>query len=501
MEEVELIENNEKLINYKKRYSYLSLIIFIIILFIFSFFQNLFQQKNFNILNENLLLIPNKFLIDKKYLFDFNENFGNNFSFISSFLYNLEQNFKFKAIELKILKDNEFILFSSQYLLNYLNFLCLYNSEICNLNNLNLKNFLNLFQNFSILKKILIPLSKCNQSFINNCPLNTPGEINKNFISFELNNFKNFNGINNIKNYLFKLKKPLLINLPIPNFRYYFKCENNSKNLICFYNLSNKFSIDFEHDFNNNINNFFTFNTNEFSINNIKTFNLIGFNDNFIENNIFNKINKGSFIIRGSWGSSGHSYEYLNGLINKEIEDLICPNIQDPLNWIPASKDCILTDFNPDLCLIQNKKKSTELICINSLYCNLSKRYVLLKNELNNNPLIKFNEFNVPYGVLLEFTNFEENLNEISFLNLPFNYLYKIFQPLNFIENNPFKCGYNTISYDLLNQINFNSNKFFNNYEIINFNINWNLNNFNFKNLKFENKNLNYLINYFINDL
>ncbi|KAL7715695.1 Papain family cysteine protease domain containing protein [Entamoeba marina] len=82
---------------------------------------------------------------------------------------------------------------------------------------------------------------------------------------------------------------------------------------------------------------------------------IVGWNDHMRINRDspylgLNEFSKGGFIVKNSWGFSGHSAGYWASNHSTIQEDSLCPNFGVYQNWIPVNYECLKTNFNLSAC-------------------------------------------------------------------------------------------------------------------------------------------------------
>ena len=276
--------------------------------------------------------------------------------------------------------------------------------------------------------------------------------------------------------------------MPIPMARFWFTCEeediNNdlseacSKKLFrCNYNRS-KFCYytDFliEGDF-------FNLESDQIVAGPSQSLILIGYNDNFIANQINFKGSTpaGGFIMKNGRGAVGHSIEYLIGEITNQEENKICPNPSDIFYWIPSTLECAkenknnISKCNNNAHVVSGEKilwGATELTCINDKYCEKGEKYVLLADD-NNNMTVSIGTLptGTQYGKVIKLSN--NKIYKIS--KLPFQFLYLALLPTEYGKVDDELCGHLFYSYKSINQISSRISKTTENWRVVNANIKW----------------------------
>jgi hypothetical protein len=206
--------------------------------------------------------------------------------------------------------------------------------------------------------------------------------------------------------------------------------------------------------------------------------NIVGYNDGWLYRNRFqfpqvSSQHKGGFILHNSWRAGGHSVEYLYGSQSEENEAIICPNHVSPLNWIPATYECVaqavangtLTNTSlpcsADLERVRgkNRTKGADLLRCQSAACNASRPlwYVLERvsgYEGQINP--KFTASGLADVTFLTIDHSDPanyQVGRATIKSLPFHSLSSYFAPLTLVPNDPENCGYWMMPYDTLNNM------------------------------------------------
>ena len=261
-------------------------------------------------------------LFDPEINFEF--NFEYNYPFNSlSILHILEYLYRKQGITEQYLDYNEYLYLSPfSYYNLYLNF-CEENFHLkyCKNNNNsyqiqeNLENLNEFINYYPLILKYILPLTICTKFQCNN--LNK--FLNLNPLNFNIEKILYSFGIIPTKKLLLSSKRPLQFFIKEP-----IQIYNNLK-----FNLFQNFNQEIIFDYNSN-----------YSFENYYSMLLIGYNDNFISQEINNYSTKGGFIFKKNWGLNGNSLNYLLGKISKIEEQNICPN-DNFYNWIPSNFECI----------------------------------------------------------------------------------------------------------------------------------------------------------------
>ena len=460
---------------------FLSLISLLIYYLYYLFTPHILYPLNYR---EPYLPVPKKYIVNNSYILPVWNQFDRGTCWAFAVTYLLESQYKHQGIQFGYLKDNQYVAFSQEGLTKFMVDKCLQDPlpKTCltsarrhnKSSSGSVEDFINFYHEFSDLKKSILPYTACpyyeEEIKERHCP-NFNNYIDQNPIEFEFLNGELAVGNSKVKELLFKVKTPISFSIPLPVTRYWFKCNENKI-------INNtEMCIEKLYPCKNEINTYCSFldyqlskpNTAEMITHNSKSISygvghamvLIGYNDNFIEPlpiNLTQKPpSKGIFILRNSWGSRGHSLEYLMGQISHEQELMICPNFDDVMNWIPITYECFLQTNDGKKCSLDIKRQigknlligGTELICKNNTHCKEGDSYYLLRNQFYEIPNIQFSSQDVPLATLIN-----SNSKEIEIFNsIPFEHLYYAVKPKIQI-NNSIHCGYIGLTYDSLDHLN-----------------------------------------------
>jgi hypothetical protein len=194
--------------------------------------------------------------------------------------------------------------------------------------------------------------------------------------------------------------------------------------------------------------------------------NIVGYNDNW---RYLNRIAgpksvenaKGCLILHNSWMASGHSVEYLMGKRTLENEATSCPNHDSGENWIPATAECAIANYNDLTKCSQDIKRvrghgltngADLLKCTSSdpFFCTKDNKYVLKRKSDNSEDLDVYELPNGLHSIGMITWSDEEQPKEVRIETLPFWALGKYFTPVNLVENNPEECGFYALPYQTI---------------------------------------------------
>ncbi|OHT06795.1 hypothetical protein TRFO_05497 [Tritrichomonas foetus] len=206
--------------------------------------------------------------------------------------------------------------------------------------------------------------------------------------------------------------------------------------------------------------------------------NIVGYNDNWRFNDRFAPSEsiaemKGTFILHNSWGATpGHSIDFLVGDRTLENEEMMCPNHDNPLNWIPGDYDCVVqnngdhTKCGTEIHRIRGKGRTMHsdlLVCKNTAFCKQDGKYILqgksdaeteaLSNGLHNTKFIDVTD--------------PSNISSVT-ITYPFWALNQILKPNpeEYVPNDPFDCGFYALPYKTLEMYRRRSWDLFDNFKV-----------------------------------
>lgn len=218
---------------------------------------------------------------------------------------------------------------------------------------------------------------------------------------------------------------------------------------------------------------------------------IVGWNDDFrinrnAQHRKINEFSRGGFIVKNSWGFSGHSAGYWMSNHSTVQEDSLCPNFNAYQNWIPLDYECFSNSKDTEACangnyrIVQLKRynSATVLKCSklakNPEYATAFGMDYCAREE-NANKELRFaleSEKNVQAiyqsaaMVKLRYTNEEEgqakfylvmweetangiqNVQEVVTEVTTYQELEKLFEPVVSVANTKY-CGYYFIPYDV----------------------------------------------------
>jgi len=476
MEEIELLETPEE---YKPKRDFKCILIVIALIILLFAFLFGFRYSSKPIIPLDEQPSPSSFILDDKYIVPIYNSSYLEKSSIISFLYILESSFKSFAINSGIMSKDKYLRMSYEYVNRYLENTCKSNSNRipCNRSFFSKSHFdwsditdiVDFLANFGL---ELSPYSNCPSS--DQC--NTI--ISPNPLQFSINNFSYLKGIEHIKKRIVSSSHPLLLSMPNILSKQLFFCDQFLVSRAqCQY--GSIVPLAFSHITTNDISEVFNIEK-EFYMMNLVSMPIVGYSDTIVISNQYSssyeKIDKGGFIIKVPIGNPGHSLSFLSGNIDSRSEEQLCPNADDPFNWIPASLSCMEEYSNPRICSHTRSRiysqGATELVCTNKFYCDMDFRYVLMGDLTSSKPLILTSDLGVQYGVLIQF-NESGSLQLLDMIHVPFGKLNECFSRLISFKNDKSHCGYSILPYSLLDKIDRASSIYNGEYAVYDIDIKW----------------------------
>jgi len=206
-----------------------------------------------------------------------------------------------------------------------------------------------------------------------------------------------------------------------------------------------------------------------------------GYNDEFVTKEGY----KGGFILKNSWNNSiygsypgessrnargSHSIEYWMGEISAEDEKYVCPNAQNPLNWIACGKLCA-KDGEYAKELIEVTRSPYEFQCIDENICEKDSVYRYFLKSMK--PSIR-----QPNGRYFDFcmerlNTLDDSVNEYCYNALPLQVIALYYSPidsqLQFLKDDEDFCGYYFFPYEIVQK----QIEYFGGFNTIYFDIDW----------------------------
>ncbi|EAY14748.1 hypothetical protein TVAG_038560 [Trichomonas vaginalis G3] len=477
----------ETIVSRKKNRKYIFILIALILsCFIGYLLYFLFSKKIQIPVNykDPYLPPPRKFMVNSSYLLPAWNQFDRGTCWAFSSIYLLESQYKHNGIMKGFLNDTEYVGFSQDALAKWMVDKCKkYTKAVPCLSGLrrrghadggSIEEFITFYEYFDDFKTSVLPISACPYNELPKDEMKCPKydkAMASNPIKFKLSGGELGIGIDRIKDLLYKYRYPLSFSFPMPVSRYYFECDQNPiiKNTsICTEHLlecphdNTKYCSFLDYQISKpNTAEMITHYTDNLVYGVGHAMVLVGYNDDLEEPLMLNitrrKPTKGAFILRNSWGSRGHSIEYLYGLISHEQEQMICPNPDDVSKWTPVTKSCLEKTGDGTKCSTDITRHlggrtftgGSLLKCINKTHCSEGEYYYLLRNGNSKSPVIKFLDSGVPCVYIINARTQEVKLVD----TIPIEHLYYAMRLVDPPSNSENHCGYVGYSYNSISTI------------------------------------------------
>ena len=467
MEDVELLQNeNEKfpISNETKKTIIIFSSVFAGILIIFIIFASIFRSDSSNVENfSNFISLPTKYFIQNNYAIPSKDDFNRSSSSLFAIISILESFYRKQGIEKGYLTNSQTVKFSPDYFHDYITNFCSTDRSIGSCRespNFSFSDYVMILKGLSDPGKTLIPeaaypyLETKDSTLYNTI---TTDIIKNNPFSFTIKNSSFRSTVDTIKELLYTSQAPIEITLPMPETRYWYNCNFNSfinDTEWCQRGTSDIAPFHYKWDRKDDSTCIYHL-SGETTITNAREMVLVGYDDELIEEIPFNITElppaKGAFVIKNSWGSTGHSLEYLKGSLSPNLERAMCPNAQDPMNWKPLDLRCVEAHG-----LDSNECIATPLECIVDVslgICSPSLTYYLVANPYSDTPSLQFTETGVNVPTIVSKSDSGILSQPEPFLNAPFEFMNNAFRAIDAKTNDPNHCGHMVISYSVLDQI------------------------------------------------
>ena len=435
----------------------------------------------------DLQSIPSAFSVPATYLLPTYNQHHRGTCWAFAAIYLLEAQYRHQGIVEGYLDENQFVRFSEEAMISYMNHLCVQHPEsyACYANprrwNTSAGGFpqdIVLFSemfpefNHSILPWSVCPYQKHENDTVL-CP-DLAHFVKRNPLQFDVKSVTSRHGVERVKRLLFEKHRPVAFTLPLPEQRFYFSCANEYVNAsygeVCEAQIygcpdGNGFCVPLNFGIHKTASADMMFYSNgETYPGSGHAMVLVGYNDNFVLRksqyvNSRDRI-KGGFVLRNSWGARGHSLDYLMGVLSDEEERKMCPNKDSVLEWVPTTLE------NLD----QNISHYTKLKCVNASHCDVNETYALLSDSSRTGqPLVRINANGVPVGSVVRLR--DRTVHHIE--SLPFHHLYFAFQMEIPVNNSKGMCGYMFIPYRVIDELLARRSRFTSSMEAIDIEIEW----------------------------
>lgn len=442
--------------------------------------------------------LPTRYIVPERYLLPPSDQGGRGVCWAFATIFLLESQYRANGIEKGFLQPNEYVNFSKQAYAKYLFDKCKEHPDVspCKHGGFGLKppqtddhkidSIIYFIRDFTELAKAVLPEEVCPYQGTSDSEDVCNGmeeALKSNPIEFKIKSFQAENNIPMTKRLLITKQRPIGLGTPIPDYLFFAPCDNSSYSTLdaCSESQRVKCPEGYTSEYcarimvDSRIRDGTFVYLEDFSrvvYAGGHAVNIVGYNDDWVyksrivSEQSMNEL-RGGFIIHNSWRAPGHSVEYLMGRRSEENEAVICPNHLNPMNWIPATEECIRENKgNVKNCGHEYKfvrghglTKHTDLLhCIDSTRCDQNRHYVLgqlpNRNDVDAQPL--FNGLDkvklISWPKDQEAT--EDNI-EVKYVDYyPFWALKLMLEPDEVVENDPLQCGYWMYPYDTTTLVN-----------------------------------------------
>ncbi|OHS93545.1 hypothetical protein TRFO_11763 [Tritrichomonas foetus] len=449
--------------------------------------------------NTKLVTLPTRYNVPDRYLLPPSDQASRGVCWAFATIFLLESQYRANGIEKGFLNSTEYVTFSKQAYAKYLFDKCLNNKDVspCMHGGFGLEkrttddhkidSIIYFLRGFPELANAIFPESLCEYKTTPDgediCdpiePANIEKTIKENPIEFSIKSFEAATNIQGAKRLLLEKQRPIGLGTPIPDYMFYAPCDSSNysewddckqKTTKCPAGFTSEYCHAVMVDSRIRDGTFVYLN--DFSrvvYAGGHAVNIVGYNDDWVHKaRVVSEKSmselKGGFIIHNSWRAPGHSVEYLMGRMSEENEAVICPNHLSPMNWIPASYDCLVqnngdyTKCGTEFQRVRGKglTNQTDLLkCINTKYCDSNRNYVLgqINSKVYAEPL--FNGLDRVQIISWPKDSTSVDNIKVDYIDyLPFWALKLIFEPVNVVENDPIQCGYWMYPYETTNIVN-----------------------------------------------
>ncbi|EAX95690.1 hypothetical protein TVAG_144390 [Trichomonas vaginalis G3] len=211
--------------------------------------------------------------------------------------------------------------------------------------------------------------------------------------------------------------------------------------------------------------------------------NVVGYNDNWRYNSRISsdksvQPSKGCLILHNSWRADGHSVQYLLGNRTLENEQVLCPNVRAPENWIPATLDCVKKNKDdPSKCskdILRVRGNGTthgadiiKCTSTDTFYCDQNLKYILKrKSDDDDGSLDVYELDNGLHDIgFIAWSDTQEPM-EVRIKAMPFWGIDRYMTPENVeVENNADECGFYALPYQVIENMRRRSFDLFDNFK------------------------------------
>ncbi|KAK8886489.1 hypothetical protein M9Y10_041952 [Tritrichomonas musculus] len=444
--------------------------------------------------------LPTRYIVPDKYILPPSDQASRGICWAFATIFLLESQYRANGIDKGFLKESEYVNFSKQAYAKYLLDKCEENPDVspCKHGGLGLHprqtddhkidSIYYFLRAFPDLAKAILPEDVCPYQEVPEGQDKCDGidqALKTNPIEFKIKSIEAANNIPMAKRLLISKQRPLGLGTPIPDYLFYAPCDdssyskldictNESKRTKCPEGYKSEYCAKIMVDSRVRDGTFVY--VDDFSrivYAGGHAVNIVGYNDDWVyKSRLVSEQSMhelhGGFIIHNSWRAPGHSVEYLMGRRSEENEAVICPNHLNPMNWIPATEECIKNNLgNYEQCgheyrFVRGKglTKHTDLLrCVDKRYCDPSRYYVLAqsltRNEVDAQPL--FSGLDLVKLISWPNTTDPISVDDIKTEKVdyfPFWALKLMLEPVNVVENDPLQCGYWMYPYDTTTMVN-----------------------------------------------
>jgi hypothetical protein len=312
-------------------------------------------------------MLPSRYVVDRSYWVPATDQASRGTCWAFATIYLLQSQYRAQGIRSKYLEPDEYVNLSVQAYVSLVGNwcrshptekVCGYGGFLKNTTNDNeVELLLGFLEAIPSLNKSIVPESVCpyspSRSAITDFKCDGLGSaIENNPIEFGVKRFDTVYDLRGVKQLLYTAKRPIGLGTPTGAINYYIPCEGSpyatgeactKRQFPCPNDQNGSFCHILRLSSSAGEGIFLTVD----EIERIQqtgghAMNILGYNDDWRYNSRFSvpesiaKL-KGAFVLHNSWGSRGHSIEFLMGQRTLENEEATCPNTRDPLNWIPAT--------------------------------------------------------------------------------------------------------------------------------------------------------------------
>ena len=311
--------------------------------------------------------------------------------------------------------------------------------------------------------------------------------MKSNPIEFKIKSMRTVYDVRAIKQLLYEVQRPLGVGIAVGSMNYYIPCNGSAyetkdqcvnKSVPCPYAQDGSLCYILQIS-GNNAEGVFTITENieGFTQTGGHAMNIVGYNDNWRYNDRFSPIQtlsemKGCFILHNSWGAApGHSIDFLVGKRTLENEEVQCPNHNYSLNWIPGSFECVLnnhgdhTKCGTEIHRIRGKGRTmhSDLLICRSSICGAGNKYILQGETDADTVALENGLFNTTFINVTDPNDIKQVV-----ITYPFHALSSLFYPNpdEYVDNDPFDCGFYTLPYKTLESYRRRSWDLFDNFKV-----------------------------------